>query len=77
MSPSDFKAGRHALGLSTNGLAKLFRVSDGRTVRRWETPEDVKSHRDIPGPAVVLMIVLLKFPAVMRWLITGKRPLQR
>ncbi len=75
MTPQDFKAGRHQLGLSTNGLAKLFRVSDGRTVRRWE--KEGEGGRDTPGPAVVLMIVLLKFPAVMRWLITGKRPLQR
>lgn len=62
MSPSDFKAGRHTLGLSTNGLAKLFRVSDGRTVRRWEAGD-----RDIPGPAKVLMA----------WLLTGKRPLKQ
>ena len=59
MTPAEFKSARHQLGLSANGLAKLFRVSDGRTVRRWEAGD-----RDIPGPAVVLM----------RWLITGTRP---
>ncbi len=62
MTPAQFKQGRHALGLSTNSLAKLFRVSDGRTVRRWEAGD-----RDIPGPAKVLMT----------WLITGKRPLKQ
>jgi len=59
MTPDEFKAGRNALGLSTNQLARLFRVSDGRTVRRWEAGD-----RDIPGPAIVLM----------QWLITGERP---
>lgn len=62
MTPADFKAARHQLGLSANGLAKLFRVSDGRTVRRWE--KEGEGGRDIPGPAQVLM----------RWLVTGKRP---
>ena len=59
MTPTEFRAGRKQLGLSQNALARLFRVSHGRTVRRWECGE-----RDIPGPAVVLML----------WLTTGKRP---
>ncbi|KKN04927.1 hypothetical protein LCGC14_1092430 [marine sediment metagenome] len=59
MTPTEFRAGRKQLGLSQNALARLFRVSAGRTVRRWECDE-----RDIPGPVVVLMT----------WLITGKRP---
>ena len=60
MTPAEFKAGRHALDLSANELARLFEVSGGRTIRRWESGE-----RDIPGPAKVLM----------RWLVTGKRPI--
>jgi len=59
MTPDEFRAGRHELGLSTNACARLFEVSDGRTIRRWESGE-----RDIPGPAKVLM----------RWLVTGKKP---
>ncbi len=47
------------LGLSTAKLAKLFQVSSGRTVRRWEAGD-----RGIPGPAKVLM----------RWLDTGRKP---
>ena len=59
MTPSEFKTSRKALGLSAQRCAMLFKISDGRTVRRWESGE-----RDIPGPAKVLM----------RWLATGKRP---
>ncbi len=59
MTPAEFKEARHKLGLSANKCAKLFKVSDGRTIRRWESGE-----RDIPGPAQVLM----------RWLVTGRKP---
>ncbi len=59
MTPSEFRAIRHSLGLSTQRLARLLEVSDGRTIRRWEAGD-----RDIPGPAKV----------VMRWLSTGKKP---
>lgn len=53
-TPQSFKAGRLSLGLSCAKLAALFRVSDGRTVRRWEAGD-----RDIPGPAQVLMEALI------------------
>lgn len=59
MTPHEFRKSRHALGLSTAKLAKLFQVSSGRTVRRWEAGD-----RNIPGPAKVLL----------RWLVNGKRP---
>ena len=59
MTPDEFKAAREKLGLSQNRLAQLFRVADGRTVRRWEAGD-----RDIPGPAQVLI----------EWLSTGRRP---
>ncbi len=59
MTPTQVRAARHTLGLSTDKLAKLFQVSSGRTVRRWEAGD-----RDIPGPAKVLM----------RWLDTGRKP---
>ncbi len=59
MTPAEFKAARHALGLSAERLARLFKVSSGRTVRRWE-----RGDRDIPGPAKVLM----------KWLATGRKP---
>ena len=59
MTPTEFRAGRKQLGLSQNALARLFRVSAGRTVRRWECGE-----RDIDRAAQDLM----------QWLVTGHRP---
>jgi len=53
MTPTEFRRIRQALGLSTQGLARLLQVSDGRTVRRWEAGD-----RDIPGPVRVLMLLL-------------------
>ncbi len=53
MTPTEFRAIRHALGLSAQAMARLIQVSDGRTVRRWEAGE-----RDIPGPVRVLMLSL-------------------
>lgn len=41
---------RAALGLSAGALAKIVRVEDGRTVRRWEAGE-----REIPGPVIVIL----------------------
>ena len=62
MTPVEFREARHKLGLSCAKLAALFKVSDGRTVRRWESGE-----RDIPGPAQVLM----------DWLSWGKKPVNK
>jgi len=42
------------LGLSAEGLARVLRVEDGRTVRRWEAGE-----REIPGPVIVVMEVMM------------------
>lgn len=53
MTRAEFKTIRQDLRLSTQVLAHLLRVSDGRTVRRWESGD-----RDIPGPAQVLMRLL-------------------
>jgi DNA-binding transcriptional regulator YiaG len=50
MTGPDFQALRDRLGLSARSVARLFRVSGERTVRRWETGD-----RDIPGPAQVLI----------------------
>ena len=56
MTPAKFKSIRRALGLSAQRLAELFRVSNGRTVRRWEAAK--REQRDIPGPVGVLMALL-------------------
>ena len=47
---AELKAARRALGFSADGLARMVRVEDGRTVRRWEAGD-----REIPGPVTVLM----------------------
>ena len=53
MTRHEFKTIRHGLALSAQAMARLLRVSDGRTVRRWEAGD-----RDIPGPAQVVMRLL-------------------
>ncbi|MDP3937731.1 MAG: hypothetical protein Q8R92_06305 [Deltaproteobacteria bacterium] len=62
MTPTDLRAARHRLGLSTAGFAHLVNVADGRTVRRWEAGD-----RDIPGPVIVLVEALLANAAVRRY----------
>jgi len=46
----ELKNARAALGLSADALARIVRVEDGRTVRRWEAAE-----REIPGPVIVIL----------------------
>lgn len=53
MTPRQFKAIRTKAGLSLNELAGLLRISDGRTVRRWEDGE-----RKVSGPVSLLMEML-------------------
>ena len=55
-TPDELKAARRALGLSADGLARVVRIEDGRTVRRWEAGE-----REIPGPVTVLMEVAMNY----------------
>lgn len=50
-----FKAARKALGMSQREIAAALRVSDGRTVRRWEAGD-----RDVPGPAEVAVAYMLE-----------------
>lgn len=53
MTPATVKAIRERAGLTQSGLARILRISDIRTVRRWETG-------DIPisGPASVILELL-------------------
>jgi transcriptional regulator with XRE-family HTH domain len=53
MTPERFRAIRQRAGLSQARLAALLRLSDGRTIRRYETGE-----RSIPGPVSLLMEML-------------------
>ena len=55
MTPSEFKSIRNAHSLTQTQLAAKLRISDIRTIRRWETG-------DVPvsGPASVLMELIDK-----------------
>lgn len=55
MTPTQFKDARERLGLSQAELSLIFGVATDRTVRRWEAGE-----RDIPGPVIVLMKLILR-----------------
>lgn len=49
-TPEALKDARATLGLSADAIARIVRVEDGRTVRRWEAGE-----REIPGPVIVIV----------------------
>ena len=53
MTPTTFKAIRERAGLTQSGLAAALRLSDLRTIRRYETGE-----RSISGPVSLLMEML-------------------
>ncbi len=53
MTPTEVKAIRTAAGLTQTELARLLRISDIRTIRRWE-------QGDVPvsGPASIILELL-------------------
>lgn len=53
MTPTTFKAIRKRSGLSARALAELFRIADGRTIRRYEAGD-----REVSGPVSLLMELL-------------------
>jgi DNA-binding transcriptional regulator YiaG len=53
MTPEQFKTIRQQAGLTQSRLAALLRISDSRTIRRWETGE-----REVSGPVSILMEML-------------------
>jgi DNA-binding transcriptional regulator YiaG len=63
VTPGELKSIRQSLGLSAEAFAKLVRVSNGRTVRYWESGD-----RDIPGPVIVIAEGLRDSPAVRDYL---------
>lgn len=50
MTPAEIRAIRQRYGLSQSELAALLRISDIRTVRRWE-----KGEVPISGPASIVL----------------------
>jgi hypothetical protein len=57
-SPEALKAARHALDLSADGLARMLRVDDGRSIRRWEAGDSA-----IPGPVTVVLETAMNYLA--------------
>ena len=53
MTPSQFKAIRERAGLTQSALATLLRISDSRSIRRWED-----GSRAVSGPVSLLMEML-------------------
>ena len=50
MTPTEIKAIRQRYGLSQTELAALLRISDLRTIRRWE-----KGEVPVSGPASIVL----------------------
>lgn len=50
MTPAELLAIRNRYGLTQSGLAALLRISDRRTIRRWESGEI-----PITGPASIIL----------------------
>lgn len=50
MTPTEVKSIRERFGLSQSELARMLRISDLRTVRRWE-----KGEVPISGPASIIL----------------------
>lgn len=55
MTPTELHEAHRKLGLSAAKAARFFRVSDGKTVRRWWSGES-----SIPGPVAVLTDALIR-----------------
>jgi DNA-binding transcriptional regulator YiaG len=53
MTPTTFKSIRQRAGLTQSGLAVRLRISDHRTIRKWE-----KGEREVSGPVSLLMEML-------------------
>lgn len=53
MTSSEFKSIRQRAGLTQSGLAAVLRISDLRTIRKWEAGE-----RAVSGPVSLLMEML-------------------
>ena len=53
MTPAELKAIRERAGLTQDQLAKLLRLSDSRTIRRYED-----GSREVSGPVAIIMELL-------------------
>lgn len=62
MQPAELRRIRADLGLSAEVFGRLVGTS-GRNVRYWEAGD-----RSIPGPAALLIRLIVEHPAVLAWL---------
>lgn len=53
MTPEQFRKIREQAGYSVDQLAAVLRISDGRSVRRWED-----GSRKVSGPVSLLMLMI-------------------
>ncbi len=60
MTPTEFKAARHKLGLSASQLGAILNT-DPRTIRKWEHEDDTRP----PNPIAC---------RVLEWMLAGYRP---
>lgn len=70
MTPDEFREIRIALGLTQIDLAKALGVV-ARTVRKWESQEDLSSARSIPEPVARIMRLAQKERSVI-WRLAGE-----
>tara|TARA_R100001086_G_scaffold180400_7_gene100202 strand:- start:135 stop:356 length:222 start_codon:yes stop_codon:yes gene_type:complete len=50
MTPTEIKSIRERAGLTQDQLARMLRISDSRSIRRWED-----GSRKVSGPVSILM----------------------
>lgn len=63
MTPEEFKAARHKLGLTTAQLGRILDTAP-QTIRKWEMPDTASTRRSVNPVAA----------QVMRWMLADGRP---
>ena len=63
MGADEFKEAQQKLGLTNEQASRLLRVSV-RTIEKWR-----QGSRDIPGPAVVVFKLCLRYKSAAAWLL--------
>lgn len=63
MTPAEVKSHRKALGLTQRQLGEVIgqQERDASTIRKWEAPEDRKSHRPIPPGLALLLRYMVRY----------------